>query len=362
MKKLSDCTILIVDDTPMNIDVLLEAIGDDYDIIVATNGESAIDLAKANNPDLILLDVMMPGISGFDVLKILKSQPDTSSIPVILVTALSDISDKVTGFNLGAVDYLTKPFDIQEVKVRIKNHLILSLTQKELAEMNQILDQKVKERTEQLKRTQEVIIDTISSLVENRDLETGAHITRTKNYIMILLNALKNKGIYRDLLTDKYIEYMITSAPLHDIGKVSTPDAILNKPAKLTPEEFEIMKKHSEVGYNILKNAARRLGYESYLNVAAEMAHTHHERWDGKGYPRGLKENEIPLSGRVMALADVYDALISPRVYKPALSHDKVISIISQGKGTQFDPILTDVFLELHEEMRDIAIRYTDDV
>lgn len=361
MKTLSDCVVLVVDDTPTNIDVLVETLGDTYEVMVAIDGPSALEILQDTLPDLILLDVMMPGMSGFDVLERLRADVRTSSIPVILVTALSDIESKIKGFSFGAVDYLIKPFEIEEVKLRVKNHLTLALTQKELKELNATLEEKVRERTLHIKLTQETTIEALSSLAEYRDPETGAHIIRTKHYIKAMVEAFRSRKKYLDILTDNYVEHLILSAPLHDIGKVAIPDTILNKPDRLTPEEFEEMKRHTVAGYQLFKKAEKRLGHKSFLNIAAELAYTHHEKWNGTGYPRGLKAEEIPFSGRLMALADVYDALLNKRVYKPPFSHDKAIAIIKEERGQHFDPFLTDIFLELQDGMRRIAIQYMDE-
>ncbi len=354
-------SVLIVDDTPFNIDVLLGALDADYDIIVATDGPSALEILHETLPDLILLDVMMPGMNGFDVLARLKADPKTASIPVIMITALADADNKIKGLSLGAVDYISKPFNVEEVKVRVKNHLNLVIARRELEELNRVLEEKVRLRTLHIKLTQETTIETLSALAEHRDPETGAHIRRTKTYVLTLAEALKSHEEYKQTLTADYIEKLVISAPLHDVGKVAVPDHILLKPGKLTFDEFEVMKKHTTIGYEALKVAERRLGQDSFLKVAAEIAYTHHEKWNGAGYPQGLTGKNIPVSGRLMALADVYDALATKRPYKLPFPHEKTVEIIKEGRGSHFDPEIVDIFLELHEEFHNIAMKYVED-
>lgn len=358
---MSDCSILVVDDTPFNIDVLIGALGSDYEIMVATDGPSALETVNESLPDIILLDVMMPGMSGFEVLERLKANPKTAHIPVIMITALTDADNKIKGLSLGAVDYIPKPFNLEEIKVRVKNHLNLVIAKKELEALNKKLEEKVRQRTLHLKLTHETTIETLSALAEHRDPETGAHIQRTKIYVQILANTLKKHEKYKKILTYDYIENLTLSAPLHDVGKVAVPDHILLKPGRLTDDEFEIIKKHTVVGYEALKVAETKLGQDSFLKIAAEIAYTHHEKWDGTGYPRGLKGADIPLSGRLMAIADVYDALATKRPYKLPFPHEKAVEIIKDGRGKHFDPTVLDAFLELHEEFRAIALKLKDD-
>lgn len=357
---ISDCSILVVDDTPFNIDVLIGALGSDYELIVATDGPSALEAASESLPDIILLDVMMPGMSGFEVLERLRANPKTAPIPVIMITALTDADNKLKGLSLGAVDYIPKPFNLEEIKVRVKNHLNLVIAKKELEALNKELEEKVRQRTLHLKLTHETTIETLSALAEHRDPETGAHIQRTKSYVQILANTLRKQQKYQNLFSDDYIEKLTLSAPLHDVGKVAVPDHILFKPAKLTHDEFEIIKKHTIVGYEALVVAETKLGQDSFLNIASEIAYTHHEKWDGTGYPRGISGEDIPLSGRLMALADVYDALTTKRPYKPPFSHEKAVEIIKEGRGSHFDPTIVDTFIELHEEFRAIALKFKD--
>ena len=361
MIDLSKCSLLIVDDTETNIDILLETLSSiTNDIAVALDGMAALDTARQSPPDLILLDIMMPGIDGYEVCRRFKADPALCDIPIIFITAMSEIDNKTRGFELGAVDYITKPFEVVEVRARVKTHLALQQVRDVLARQNELLEIKVRERTHELAMTQEVTIESMAALAEYRDPETGGHIQRTKNYVRVLARRLQNQPRFKDILTDEVIELLYLSAPLHDIGKVGIRDHILLKPGKLTDEEMEEMKRHTVYGRDALKVAADKLGDNSFLRFAMEIAYSHQEKWDGSGYPEGLKGEEIPVSGRLMALADVYDALISKRVYKPPFTHQRAVEIIRQGKGAHFDPGMTDAFMEIQEEFRQIALRFVD--
>ena len=361
MIDLSKCSLLIVDDTETNIDILLETLSSiTNDIAVALDGMAALDTARQSPPDLILLDIMMPGIDGYEVCRRFKADPALCDIPIIFITAMSEIDNKTRGFELGAVDYITKPFEVVEVRARVKTHLALQQVRDVLARQNELLEIKVRERTHELAMTQEVTIESMAALAEYRDPETGGHIQRTKNYVRVLARRLQNQPRFKDILTDEVIELLYLSAPLHDIGKVGIRDHILLKPGKLTDEEMEEMKRHTVYGRDALKVAADKLGDNSFLRFAMEIAYSHQEKWDGSGYPEGLKGEEIPVSGRLMALADVYDALISKRVYKPPFTHQRAVEIIRQGKGAHFDPGMTDAFMEIQEDFRQIALRFVD--
>lgn len=349
----SQGTVLIVDDTEANIDILVESLGDDYDIRVAMDGQSALDQVAEELPDIILLDVMMPGMNGYEVCQRLKDSHDTRSVPVIFLTAMTEAQDEKKGLDLGAVDYITKPFNPGLVKARVRNHLDLKRHRDHLEEI-------VTERTMELALLQEVTIESLAALAEYRDPETGGHIRRTKNYMRLLATHLMKSNRYLDVLNEGSIDLLFKSAPLHDIGKVGVPDVILLKPGKLTDEEFAEMKKHTIYGRDAIMTALKRLGENSFLRFAREIAETHQEKWDGSGYPHGLKGEEIPLSGRLMAVADVYDALISRRVYKMPFTHSKAVAIIREGRGTHFDPVMVDAFLELQDEFRKVALEFAD--
>ncbi|KIM05855.1 MAG: hypothetical protein KN64_01460 [Sulfurovum sp. AS07-7] len=342
-------TILVVDDTPLNIEILLELLSQKYDdILVATDGKTALEIAFSEKIDMILLDIMMPDMDGFTVCQRLKENDKTKDIPVIFITAKTDEDSIERAYDIGGVDYITKPFRAKEVLSRIATHLAIF-------GQNKLLEKMVAEKTEELHKlndelihTQKEIIFTIGAIAEKRSKETGQHVSRVAEYSKVL-------AICYGLSIEE--EMMIRRAsPMHDIGKIAIPDNILNKPAKLTYEEFEIMKKHSEYGYEMLKHSDRPL-----LKMAAQIAYTHHEKWDGSGYPNGLKGEGIPLCGRITALADVFDALGSDRVYKKAMDDESIFKIIREGRGTHFDPKLVDIFfenidkfLEIRENMRDL--------
>ena len=346
--------ILIADDVSENIDILMATLQDQYAIVAAKDGEKALKLARgAVPPDLVLLDVMMPGMDGYQVCEALKADPATATIPVLFITALDGFEDEAKGLSLGAVDYITKPFQPSLVKARVANHVELKRHRDHLQEL-------VAERTRELELTKEVTIFTLANLAETRDPETGGHIRRTQTYVKLLAEALRDHPRFRGQLDDETIDLLYKSAPLHDVGKVGVPDAVLLKPGKLTGEEFEEMKKHAVYGRDALLGAVERLGDSSFLHYAAEIAHTHHEKWDGSGYPQGLSGEEIPLSGRLMAVADVYDALISVRPYKRPFSHAEAARIIEEGGGAHFDPDIAHAFLQIQEAFRLTALEFAD--
>lgn len=346
--------VLIVDDIAANIKVLMETLKEDYAVITANSGRRALKLATAPEPpDIILLDIMMPIMDGYEICRRLKAEELTKDIPIIFITAMSEVGDEEKGLELGGVDYITKPFNPGLVKRRVHNQL-------ELKAYRDHLEEQLRIRTREINLVQEITIESMATLAEYRDPETGGHINRTQNYVRALAERLLKRGNYTELLNNDNIHLLYLSAPLHDIGKVAIPDNILLKPGILTVEEYNFMKKHTKYGYDVIKSVEGRLGKESFLRFAAEIAYNHHEKWDGSGYPRGLKGQDIPLSGRLMAIADVYDALISKRVYKPPFSHKKTKAIIEGGRGKHFEPLLVDVFLEIEEEFIEIALEYID--
>lgn len=346
--------ILVVDDTPANLRILTELLRAEYTIRVATSGETALTLAHTEpHPDIILLDIMMPLMDGYEVCQRLKSKPDTADIPVIFVTAMTDADDEAKGLDLGAVDYVTKPFNPRLIKGRIRNHL-------ELKKHRDNLEELVRTRTAEVFATRAATIESLASLAETRDPETGGHIHRTQNYVKLLAERLRADNPELWGMTDDTLELLYLSAPLHDVGKVGVPDAVLLKPGKLTDEEFDQIKLHTTFGYQSLCRAEKRLGNSNFLRLGAEIAYSHHEKWDGSGYPQGLSGENIPQSGRLMALADVYDALISRRVYKPPFPHSKAVQIITEGRGKHFDPLVMDAFLAEAEQFRSIASHFAD--
>lgn len=358
MSYITNARILLVEDSDINIDILVEALKDSYELTIATDGVEALEAVEREMPDLILLDVLMPVMNGYEVCQRLKANEKTAEIPIIYLTSMKDISDKTKAFEMGAIDYLTKPFEILELKARVKTHLELIFARKLLSDQNQILEEMVRIRTEQLYRTQSATIFALAALAETRDSETGDHIKRTQYYIKLLAKAIKAAGYYRELLSEDYIDMLYDSAPLHDIGKVGVPDHILLKPGKLTVTEFEQMKLHAWYGMKSLESAEKELGEASFLTLAKEIAYTHHEKWDGSGYPNQLKGEDIPISGRLMALVDVYDALISKRPYKEPFSHEKAKEIILEGSGSHFDPRVVDAFLHCEEIFKRIRNQY----
>lgn len=359
-------SILLVDDEPTNIKILVEVLRDDYDLLIATSGQQALDQVMAHHEDidLILLDVNMPEMTGIEVLEKINAQLPWGKIPVIFVTARNEEGDEATGLQSGAVDYITKPISAPIVKARIQTQLTLRQAKQELEQQNRILEEKVRERTEEISHTQDVIINALTSLAEARDNETGSHIIRTQYYVKHLAEMIRSFPEYaHELDDDATIEAMFKTAPLHDVGKVGIPDSVLLKPGKLTDEEWVIMRTHPTLGRDALRKAADSVQGRGalFLKYAEEIAYGHHEKWDGSGYPQGLSGEAIPISARLMAIADVYDALISKRCYKNAMSHQEALEIMEDGKGKHFDPVMLQVFLDNESFFRAIADKYKDD-
>ena len=353
--------ILVVDDEKFYIDVLVNLLQADYRVSVAKNGDSALKRAFSETPpDLILLDVLMPGIDGYEVCRQLKADERTADIPIIFLTVKSEVDDEVKGFELGAIDYIIKPMSPPIVMTRVKNHLMLTQARKILEDQQKVLQQEVAERTREIRRTQDVAILCMASLAETRDNETGNHIRRTQHYMRLLCDALKQHPKFQNYLDNETIDLLFKSAPLHDIGKVGVADKILLKPGPLSEEEWLEMKKHPLIGYDALLKAEEDLGSSSFLVLAKEISLTHHEKWDGSGYPNHLSGEEIPIPGRLMALADVYDALISKRVYKKAFSHETSVQMILDEKGTHFDPVIVEAFEEFSIQFKSIADAFKD--
>jgi putative two-component system response regulator len=324
-----------------------------YKLLIAKNGKSALEIVQKARPDLILLDIMMPEMDGYEVCRRLKAVEETRHIPVIFLTAMADAQDEAKGLAIGAVDYITKPINPELVRARVRNHL-------ELKRHRDRLEDLVRSKTREVLLTQAVMIESLATLAEYRDPETGGHIKRTQNYVKALAVHLKDHPRFQAELDEKTIELLYLSAPLHDIGKVGVPDQILLKGGRLDNAEFEQMKKHTLFGEEALRLTEQKLGRSTFLHLAREIAASHQEKWDGSGYPRGLKGAEIPVAGRLMALADVYDALISKRIYKPPMPHEKAVEIIRQGRGTHFDPDVVEAFLALEDTFRNIALTFAD--
>lgn len=370
--------ILIVDDQPDNLLILEDLLGQHYTVHAACDGPEALKrLADGDRPDLMLLDVVMPGMDGFEVCRRVKAASALRDIPVLLLTSLDSAADEEYGLSLGADDFIHKPYSPPVVLARVNNHLKLARTSRQLRDRNHDLEQLVADRTreilhqsEQLIRSKQKIIASqgatitaLCSLTEVRDNETGGHIRRTQNYVRVLAERLRNHPRFRHELNDESIDQLFRSAPLHDVGKVAIPDAILLKQGKLTPAEREVMNRHPIYGRDAIAQAELELGDQggSFLRYAREIAHCHHEKWDGSGYPQGLAGEAIPISARLMAAADVYDALISRRPYKEAYSHEQAIQMIVAQRGRHFDPAIVDALQELAEACHQIALRYRDD-
>ncbi len=354
-------TVLVVDDVKENLAFMAEIIKDKYRVLAVKSGEAAINLVENNQIDIILLDVVMPQMNGYDVIKYLKSHESHCEIPVIFLTAKTSVSDEEKGFMLGACDYINKPISPPILLARLNTHLLNKESKDILKNKNNYLEEEVQKRTEQMSQLQDVTIQAMASLAETRDQETGNHIRRTQLYVKLLATILSGKEKYKQILTPEVINIYYKSAPLHDIGKVGIPDNVLLKPARLTAEEFEIMKSHTVFGRNAIETAESALGQtDSFLQTAKEISHYHHEKWDGSGYPEGLKGEDIPLSARLMAIADVYDALISRRVYKDAMEHSDAIAIMKEGRGSHFDPELLDEFLAQESAFFKISQQYRD--
>ena len=329
LRKLSKPTILLVDDEPVNLRVLKQLLGQHYSLVFAKNGEEALRLASEQHPNLILLDVMMPGMTGFEVCQRLKQHDATSAIPVIFVTALNEEHDEAEGFNVGGVDYITKPISPTVVLARVKTHL--SLVQ-----------------ADELMRTRLQVVQRLGRAAEYKDNETGMHVLRMSHYSKILALAYG--------FSDAAAEILLHAAPMHDIGKIGIPDSIMLKPGKLTKEEFDIMKTHPQIGAEILGDCDSEL-----LLIAKSVALTHHEKWNGSGYPNGLSGEEIPVEGRIVAVADVFDALTSKRPYKEAWSVEKTLDLMRSEKGKHFEPKLVDLLEENLPQILAIKARWQDD-
>lgn len=346
--------ILIVDDLPDNIMILMNILKDDYTVIAATNGEKALDMARQEpQPDIILLDIIMPEMDGYEVCRRLQRDIQTRDIPIIFITAKTEADDEAKGLMLGAVDYIGKPIVPAIVRARVRNHLELKRHRNHLEEL-------VAQRTHQLKKAKESVIEAMGMVAEHRDPETGAHISRTKRYVNLIAWELSKLPKYQKILTPQIIELVTHAAPLHDLGKIAIPDAILLKEGALSPEEWKTMQTHSLIGEETIYLAEHKFNDNDTLFIAKEIAGAHHERWDGRGYPRGLSGEHIPLWGRIMAIADVYDAIISRRVYKEPMSHKEAVAYILKERGGHFDPEVVDAFIAVSEGFLETALKYAD--
>jgi putative two-component system response regulator len=358
-----DETILIVDDAPKNLYVLGELLKSaGYVVRAANSGAAALRMAELEpRPGLILLDIMMPEMDGFEVLERLRANSVTEDIPVVFLTALNDKEHEEHGLALGASDYITKPFQSAVVLARVRTQLQAKWARDWLLDRNALLDAEVRRRMRENDLIQSISIRALANLAELRDNETGNHILRTQAYIEVLAQRLREHPRFTAVLTPSFIELLVRSAPLHDIGKVGIPDHILQKPGALTAGERAVMQTHAELGARAIEAAQQSVdGTIEFLAVAAEIARYHHERWDGSGYPHGLAGEAIPVAARLMALADVFDALVNRRVYKGAFSFESARAIILEGRGSHFDPDIVDAFLACCAEFEAIALRFAD--
>ena len=361
-------SILVVDDEITNLSLVAGLLRDSYQVKVAKDADHAIEIARNEQPNLILLDVMMPITDGYEVCSMLKADVLTAHIPVIFLTSQVDSDSEERGLRLGAVDYITRPIRPGILLSRVKAHLSESNTIRVMQVNNEYLEFEVGRRSKQLAAMQDVTILAMASLAETRDTDTGNHLRRTQNYVRLLGKYMQSKAGYSDYLSDEVISMMYRCAPLHDIGKVGIPDRILLKPGRYTEDEYELMKRHPQLGRDALHNAqilagsaaSERGGLADFFEIAQDIVYCHHEKWDGTGYPQGLQGDQIPIAARLMAIADVYDALISPRVYKPAMLHSKAARIIIEGSGKFFAPELVSAFWELQDAFQKIAHRYAD--
>jgi putative two-component system response regulator len=353
--------ILIVDDQMENLDILSEILNSNgHRVETAPNGMLALDIAEHDPPDLVLLDIMMPEMDGYEVCRRLKAHPDLRHIPVIFVSGLGDTADKIGGFQAGGIDYITKPFHVEEVLARVETHLALQRMQRELERYNLYLEDLVQKKVQEISNSQLATILALSKLAESRDDVTGQHIERTRMACKIMAQELRNHPQYAGEVSDSFIDTIFHAAPLHDIGKVGIPDSILLKADRLTPEEYEVLKSHALIGTRTLQTVHDKYPQNAIIIMGISLAHSHHEKWDGSGYPDGLRGEDIPLSARIMAVADVYDGLRAKRRYKAALSHEKCRKIILEESGRQFDPAVVKAFEACEAEIADVYQQLSD--
>jgi putative two-component system response regulator len=345
--------ILIVDDNPATIKILGSIISDDYSKQVATSGESAIEILEASIelPDLILLDLIMPGMDGFETCRIIKQNLRYKDIPIIFLSSRNDTLTKIEALKIGGVDYITKPFNFDEIRSRVDVHLSIYDLEKELAKHNKRLNTLIDEKAKEISEIQLSTIYALVKLTDYRDDVIGGHLQRTQIMCQRIAEKLSSESKYQSIIDDEFISNIYKSSPLHDIGKVGIPDSIYLKPGKLTPDEFEVMKRHTTIGAETLEAVLLRFPNNEFIEMGIDIAKYHHEKWDGKGYPKGLSGEAIPISARIMAVSDVFDALMSKRPYKEAFSFSESYNIILEGKGNHFDPMVVDAFIEIVDEV-----------
>jgi putative two-component system response regulator len=351
--------IALVDDSMTNLAIGRNMLRENYEVFPVQSGEQLLEKMDLMQPDLILLDIEMPGLSGYETLERLRERYDLLATPVIFLTAKADVGSEIEGLHLGAVDYIIKPFSAPLLVKRIENHILIAEQRRSLKYCNEHLQEEVRRETERVFNLQNVMLVTVAEMIEYRDGATGGHIERTQNFMRLLIeDLLHSNSFYAKEIDSWDLDLMLLSAPLHDTGKIAISDTILNKPGKLTAEEFEIMKLHVDYGVQALEKIEQNTCENSFLQYAKTIAGTHHEKWDGSGYPKGLQGTDIPLEGRLMAVADVYDALISVRPYKKALSFEDARHIMLKGKGSHFDPALVDSFVRVEDRFSEVAQAY----
>lgn len=348
--------IMVVDDNVTNLNVARSALENHYDVYLMPSGEKALKVMTKIKPDLILLDVEMPVLDGFGVIGAIKELGSPyNEIPVIFVTVKDDTNSEFEGLDLGAVDYIIKPFSFPLLLKRVELHLQMAEQQKQLQNYSRNLESMVEQQISTIQNLQYAIVSGMADVIERRDGSTGSHVIRTSEYLKVLLKKAQENNVYNGAFSNMPIEEYAHASKLHDIGKIAIPDHILLKPGKLTFEEFEVIKTHTTVGEKIVTDIMKFVDDSAFLSLAVDFVKSHHEKWDGSGYPYGLKGEEIPVCGRLMAIADVYDALISKRVYKSAFTHENAVQIMYDGEGTHFDPVLIGVFREVEQQFKEIS-------
>jgi len=348
-------TIFIVDDDLTNLTVGNETLSKYYNVFTMNSGPLLLKRLERHIPDLILLDVNMPEMNGYEVIRRIKEKKETGSIPVIFLTAQSDHASELEGLSLGAIDYIFKPFFPPLLLKRVEVHLLIESQRHELVFFNNNLLEMVESKTKTVVELQDAILKTMVEMIDRRDNTTGGHIERTRGYMGILLNTLIEQGLYTQESPSWDLNLVVQSTQLHDVGKIAIQDSILQKSGKLTEAEFNKIKEHTVYGEEIIAEIQKNTTEQKFLGYAKIFAGAHHEKWDGTGYPRGFKGHEIPILGRVMAIADVYDALVSERSYKKSCTHEEAVAVIFDNRGTHFDPVIVDVFMSISDNFNEIA-------
>jgi putative two-component system response regulator len=355
---------MLVDDNIANLKLGKNALMEYYDVFTAPSAKKMFDLLERNKPALILLDIDMPEMDGYEAIGVLKNSPEMRKIPVIFLTGKNKVEDEVKGLTLGAIDYISKPFSPLILRKRVEVHILVNSQREELEKQRRFLQEfntnlqiMVDEKTKTVVELQNAVMKTMADMVEYRDDTTGSHIERVQRYLKFLLDGLMESGLHADMTAKWDVDLLLQSSQLHDIGKIGISDSILRKNSALSMEEFEVMKQHTTIGVRIIEQIEAESSACDFLKYAKIFAGTHHEHWDGTGYPNGLAGENIPLLGRLLAIADVYDAITSARPYKKALSHEKAVSFITDGKGSHFSPDVVDLFLSCSASFREASVK-----